>query len=217
MLDAEGALYAIKVPFWRWLGLKERIARRRTWERVDDTVACFDQWLWVPVWSRVMRVVVYRKRVRHLTAKNYQLDLFDPDDGYYEYSAIVTNKEATGRTLWFFMCGRGTHEKVYGELKGGFAFDCLPTQRYHANSAWQVLSIIAFNLMRAMQIGTTERRSTNRKRRTIRPFQTIQTLRYGLINRAGLLVQPGGRQVLDVGNNPVVQERFRTIESALAA
>ena len=57
----------------------------------------------------------------------------------------------------------------------------------------------------------------NRKRQTIRPFQTIQTLRYGFINRAGLLVQPGGRQVLNVGNNPMVQERFRTIESALAA
>ena len=155
--------------------------------------------------------------MRHLTAKNYQLDLFDPDDGYFEYSAIVTTKEVTGPTVWYFMCGRGTHEKVYGELKGSFAFDCLPTQRYHANSAWQVLSIIAFNLMRAMQTGTTERRSTNRKRRTFRPFQTIQTLRYGLINRAGLLVQPGGRQVLDVGNNPMVQERFKTIESALAA
>ena len=71
--------------------------------------------------------------------------------------------------------------------------------------------------MRAMQAGTTERRPTNRKRRTMRPFQTIQTLRYGLINRAGLLVQPGGRQVLDVGNNPMVKERFKTVERALAA
>ena len=97
-----------------------------------------------------MRVVVYRKRVRHLTAKNYQLDLFDPDDGYFEYSAIVTNKnkEVTGRTLWFFMCGRGTHKKVYGELKGGFAFDGLPTQRYDSNSAWQVFSIIALCVQR---------------------------------------------------------------------
>ena len=164
-----------------------------------------------------MRVVVYRKRVRYRTAKNYQLDLFDPDDGYSEFSAIVTNKEVTGRTLWFFMCGRGTHEKVYGELKGGFAFDCLPTQRYYEGSAWQVFSIIAFNLMRATQAGTTERRSTNRKRRTIRPFQTIQTLRYGLINRAGLFVQPGGRQILDVGNNPMVQERFNALENAPAA
>ncbi len=80
-----------------------------------------------------------------------------------------------------------------------------------------MFSTIAFNLMRAMQAGTTERRSTNRKRRTIRPFQTIQTLRYGLINRAALLVQPGGRLILDVGNNPMVQERFKTVESALAA
>jgi len=217
VLEEEGVEYAIKVPFWRWLGLKERVARRRKWERVDETVECFDQWLWVSAWSRVMRVVVYRKRVRHRTAKNYQLDFFDPDDGYFEYSAIVTNKEVTGRTLWFFMCGRGTHEKVYGELKSGYAFDCLPTQRYHANSAWQVFSILAFNLMRAMQAGTTERRPTNRKRRAIRPFQTIQTLRYGFINRAGLLVQPGGHHILDVGNNPMVRERFKTIENAPAA
>ena len=184
---------------------------------MDETVESFDQWLWLPAWPRVMRVVVYRKRVRHLTTKNYQLDLFDPDDGYYEYSAIVANKEVSGRPLWFFMCGWGTHEKVYGELKGGFAFDCLPTQRYLANCAWQVFSIIAFNLMRAMQAGTTERRSTYHKRRTIRPFQAIQTLRYGFINRAGLLVQPGGRQIIDVGNNPMVRERFKIIESALAA
>ena len=118
-----------------------------------------------------MRVVVYRKRVHHRAAKNYQLDLFDPDDGYFEYSAIVTNKEVTGRTLWFFMCGRGTHEKVHGELKGGFAFDCVPTQRYEANSAWQVFSVIAFNLMRALQAGTAERRSMNRKRRRAGRFR----------------------------------------------
>ena len=31
------------------------------------------------------------------------------------------------------------------------------------------------------------------------------------------MVQPGGRQVLDVGNNPVVHERFKTIESNLPA
>ena len=41
------------------------------------------------------------------------------------------------------MCGRGTHEKVYGELKDGFVFDCLPVQSYHANSAWQVFSSLA--------------------------------------------------------------------------
>jgi hypothetical protein len=145
------------------------------------------------------------------------LDLFDPDDGYYEYSAIVTNKAITGRTLWFFMCGRGTHEKVYGELKHGFAFDCIPTQRYEANSAWQVLSILAFNLMRGLQASMTEPRAISRKRRTIRPFEMIHTLRYRFINRAGLLVQPNGRATLDVGDNTIVRERFQAVEQALAA
>ena len=41
--NKEGVEYAIKVPFWRWLGLKERIARRRHWEPVDEAVECFDQ------------------------------------------------------------------------------------------------------------------------------------------------------------------------------
>ena len=74
-----------------------------------------------------MPVMVYRRRIRHRTAKNHQRDLFDPNDGYFKYSDIVTNKEVTGRTLWFFVCGRGTHEKVYDELKGEFGFDCVPT------------------------------------------------------------------------------------------
>ena len=217
LLEDEGVEYAIKVPFYPWLGLKEPIARRRHWTRVDGTVDCFDMRLAISPWERHMRVVIYRKRVAHRTHKNFQLDLFDHDDGYYEYSAVVTNKAVTGRTLWFFMCGLGTHEKVYGELKSGFAFDCIPTQRYQANSAWQVLSIIAFNMMRGFQAKTTaEGRRTNRKRRTLRRFEQIHTLRYRFLNRAGLLVHPNGRSTLDVGNNLVVRERFESICRGLA-
>ena len=64
---------------------------------------------------------------------------------------------------------------------------------------------------------SAERRSMNRKRRTIRPFQTIQTLRYRFINRADLLIKPNGRQILDVGNNPTGRQQFWTVENALAA
>jgi hypothetical protein len=217
LLEDEGVEYAIKVPFYPWLGLKEPIAKRRRWTRVDGTVDCFEMRLAIPPWERHMRVVVYRKRVAHRTPKNFQLDLFDPDDGYYEYSAVVTNKAVTGRTLWFFMCGRGTHEKVYGELKSGFAFDCVPTRRYQANSAWQVLSIIAFNVMRGFQARTTaEGRRTNRKRRTLRRFELIHTLRYRFLNRAGLIVHPNGRATLDVGNNLMVRNRFQSICQGLA-
>ena len=78
--------------------------------------------------------MLYRRHVAHKTRKNFQLDLFDPDDGHYEYSAIATNKRIQGRTLWHFYNGRGSHEKVYGELKGGFAFDCVPSLEEQANA-----------------------------------------------------------------------------------
>ena len=35
--------------------------------------------------------MVYRKHVRHQTAKNFQIDLFTPDDGHFEYYAVATN------------------------------------------------------------------------------------------------------------------------------
>lgn len=218
LLEDEEVEYAIKVPFYPWVNLKPRIAQRRRWTRVDEGIECFECRHRIDAWERAFRIVVYRKRVFHKTAKNFQLDLFDPDDGYYEYSAVVTNKSVNGRTLWHFMNARGTHEKVYGELKDGFAFNCIPTHCYQANSAWQVLSILAFNLMRGLQAQTTAAaRSSNRKRRTRHCFELIHTLRYQWINRAGLLVQPNGKATLDVGDNPMVRDRFQEIEQALAS
>ena len=108
--------------------------------------------LWLKPWQRTLRVVIYRTRVQHETRKNFQLDLFDPADGHYEYSAVVTNKTLSGRYLWSFMCGRGGHEKAYGELKSGFAFASVPSFQYAANSAWQLISVLAFNLMRSFQV-----------------------------------------------------------------
>jgi len=162
--------------------------------------------------------VVYRTHVGHETAKNFQLDLFDPSDGHYEYSAVVTNKALGGPALWAFMAGRGIHEKVYGELKSGFAFACVPTMQYAANSAWQCLSVLAFNLSRGFQLATTaQRRAPSRKRWALFAFETIHTLRALCFQRAGVLVQPQGRATLDVGSAPAVAERFKRLDRLLAA
>jgi len=216
LADDRSMEYAIKVPFYPWLGLKQRIMGRRRWQRVMHGVECFECRHRVETWGRTLRMVIYRKRVFHKTAKNFQLDLFDPDDGYYEYSAVATNKRVTGRTLWHFMNARGIHEKVYGELKGGLAFGCVPTQSWYANGAWQSLSILAFNLTRGFQRTTiAPRRKSNRKRRSIWRFESIHTLRYRILHRAGRLVRSGGRQILDIGTNAVIFDSFSTIEKRL--
>ena len=218
MLEREGAEYAIKVPFYPWVGLKQRVQQTRRWERVEDAVSCAEHEVKVAQWGRVFRVVVFRKRVGHRTAKNFQLDLFDPADGHYEYSAVVTNKRLTGAMLWAFMCGRGSHEKAYAELKSGFAFDCVPTMKYAANSLWQLLSVMAFNLVRGFQALTTaERRGRTRKRRSVYRFESIHTLRYLYLHRAGVIVRPDGYATLDVGCSPAVAERFKRLDQLLGA
>lgn len=218
LLERQGAEYAIKAPFHAWVGLKERVRATTRWAAVEQDVCCAEHEIELTKWQRRMRVVIYRRRVAHETAKNFQLDLFDPSDGHYEYSAVATNKTIGGIALWHFMNGRGIHEKVYGELKGGFAFDCVPTMRYAANGAWQILSVLAFNLVRGFQAATTARRRRgNRKRSAVYLFESIQTLRALCLQRAGLIVRPGGYATLDVGPSPAVRDRFERLDRLLDA
>jgi hypothetical protein len=110
-------------------------------------IAAFDSRTPAP-WEKTLRVVVYRKIVHHETKKNYQLNLFDPADGYFEYSAVSTNLTLSAGALWSFMAGRGAQEKTFAELKGEWALDVVPTRHYGANSAWQQISILGHNLLR---------------------------------------------------------------------
>ena len=58
-----------------------------------------------------------------------------PDDGHFEYYAVTTNLALGLPALYAFVCGRGVQEKAFGELKGEFALDVVPTRHYGANSA----------------------------------------------------------------------------------
>ena len=77
VLDPAGVEYAIKAPFYPWLDFKQ-IAARAHWKRVDDRTWCYETRQ--TLWGRVRRIVLYRRHVAHETRKNFQLDLFDPDD-----------------------------------------------------------------------------------------------------------------------------------------
>ena len=101
------------------------------------------------------------------------------------------------------MCGRGGHEKAYGELKSGFAFASVPSLQYAANSAWQLLSVLAFNLMRGFQVaaGSGGRPLAQRRRRPLFAFRSIDTLRYELLHRAGIVLHPDGTSDLGGGNH----------------
>jgi hypothetical protein len=216
LLIARGAGYAIKVPFWQWLDLQQRIRECRRWKRVTGEVGCFEVRLPLKPWNLEMRVVIYRKVVHHRSAKNFQLNLFDPDDGYFEYSAVATNLALSGRDLWHFMCGRGLHEKVIGELKGGLAFNAIPTRHYGANSAWQQLVALAHNLITSFQIETgAPRRRRSAKRTALHVLKSIHTLRFELLHRAGRIVRPDGVTILRLARNEPMKRLFLRIAGHL--
>ena len=87
------------MPFCQWTGVKALVAAQARWTAVAADIDGFETRLELAVWGLELRVVVYRKRVHHLSPKNYQLDLFSPDDGYFEYSAVATNLTLTPRAL----------------------------------------------------------------------------------------------------------------------
>jgi hypothetical protein len=207
--------WAVKVPLWKWLGIRKEIASRPRWKRVDDRIDGFGTAVVLnrPGWPPAVRVVVYRKRVDHPTHKNFQLDLFSPDDGHFEYSAVATNLSLDGKHLWHFMAGRGAHEKTLAELKQHFAFDAIPTNDRYANRAWQMLSVLALNLVRSFQIQIgAARRTATWKRTYAYVFQSLQTLRFELIHQPLRLVRPRGRLQLRFAVAPTTRSR---IEKAL--
>jgi hypothetical protein len=219
LLAVRGCAYAIKVGYWSWLPLKQIAAACPQWQPVAPGVTGHATDLVVPQWNHLrLRVVLYRKHVAHKTRKNFQLDLFTPDDGHYEYSAVATNLPLGLPALWAFACGRGAQEKTFAELKGEFALDVVPTKHYAANSAWQQLSILAHNLIRSFQLETlAEPKPRSRKRTSAYLFRSMRTLRFLLVTRAGRLTRLGGRNVLHLAHNPATESLYAQITQRLAA
>ena len=216
-LQARGVGYAIKVPFYRWLDLQQYIRAEPTWVPVAPHVTGFAIPRAVTPWQIPVAVTIYRKKVHHRATKNYQLDLFDPNDGHYEYSAVTSTLDLTVRNLWFFACGRGNHEKTIAQLKSGLAFHSVPTQAYAANSAWQQLVALAHNLLINFQLETgAPQRRRSRKHTVVPLLRSVQTLRFELFHRAALLVRPGGTMRLRLTENPATRQTFTRIADALA-
>ena len=116
------------------------------------------------------------------------------------------------------MCGRGAQEKTLAELKREFALDVVPTNHYGANRAWQQLSVLAHNLFRNFQLATgAESKARSRKRTYAYLLQSLRTVRFVVIARAGRLTRIDGRNVLRLAENPGIQQLYARLQEALAA
>jgi hypothetical protein len=218
LLEASGVEYVLRVPMWKWLHVREKIDARKRWTRIGPRLQAFSIAHRIEKWDRTERIVVFRKHVSGKSRKNFQLDLFSPDDGHYEYSMVATNKSVSERAVWDFMAGRGGHEKTLGEVKQHLAFGTVATNDWDANSTWQLLSAITHNLVRQFQIETGAKQRPNGRKRTYRfRLPSVRTLRFELIHLPGRIARPNGKNALRIAAAPASRQYIREIERKLAA
>ena len=219
LLASSGVEYALRLPMWDWLHVRERISARKQWKKITKTVDGYSMQVRIPKWERSERVVVFRKRISGKPARKFQLDLFQPDDGYFEYSMVATNKTVDERSIWYFMAGRGAHEHTIGELKSGLAFASVIAQDWDANSGWQILNGLTHNLQRDFQAvaGIATLKKKTRKRTTLVRFRSIRSLRFEWIGLPARLVRPQGRNELRIAAPRRVRERILEAARRIAA
>lgn len=210
--------FTISVHFRGISSLKEKVERRRRWHRINAKQAYFDFW-WKPRrrrWPRRFRVLVVRTRVRKPSCEPIQLDLFHPFVEGYECRALVTNKRLSARWLLAFHHGRGSQENLLGELKSQGQLDYVPTRTWAGNRTFLLATLLAHNLNRELQMTLRDpERTTTGKRTQLWAFQTLETLRRKLIQRAGRLTRPQGRLTLTLSANPAVQQELQSTLAAL--
>jgi hypothetical protein len=148
--------------------------------------------------DRAYRLIVVRE-------PREQLDLFEEP---YIYRAIISNiPDHSGRAIFRWHRKKGDGENVIKEGKGGFAMEKLPSGSLLANAAYFQIALLAYNLVQAWKLLPLPPNWHH---------YTIKTLRFRLLNVAGLVVHharqlvlklPRGQPFFDIFH----QSRMRTL------
>jgi hypothetical protein len=217
-LDEAGIELSISVPFERFVELKRMLEGRQRWYAINDDVSYFEA-QWKPKsWSRRFRFLFIRTRAKQQHKGPVQLDLFEPYVYGYEFKVIITNKTLAAGSVVDYHAGRGSQENTFGELKTHCHMDYVPVRTRAGNETYLLASVLAFNLIRDLQMQVhPPQRSTNRKRTALWAFERVDTVRRTILQRAGRLSTPSGKQVLTFCAGKELKQRVLQILQALAA
>jgi hypothetical protein len=209
--------FVVKVPMWKWLNLKGIISVRQRWHWVHGKLAWFREEVQIESWDLELDMIFFREKVSDTPKKEYQLDLFTPNDGVYEYYVLLSNKQCKPGNILEFFNGRCAMEHQIADLKGEFGFDVVPTRHYQGNGAHQQMSLLAYNLVRNMQIDTQQLnvRVKTAKRTNLWEFQSLRTIRFETINAAARILNLASGKVLRINQNIARERNFKQITSAL--
>ena len=209
--------FAMKVPMWQWLNLKNMILVRTRWSHANKKLAWFKRAVRIEPWDLDVEMTFYREKLSDTPKKGHQLDFFTPDDGVYEHSVILSNRQISAVNLRDFYNGRANMEHDIAEIKGEFGFDVIPCRDYQGNGAHQQISLLAFNLVRNFQLDVLIPRARDKKasRTNLFEFVSLKSLRFEMITAAGRLLNIGGYKTLRLSQSTMRRKMFEKVEFGL--
>jgi hypothetical protein len=204
--------YTISVAFERFVELKTRIEARKRWQAVPGRPdrGHFEQ-RWKPdSWERRARFIFIRTHEPKQRKGPLQLDLFEPVEREFQYKVIITNKKLTAGRVAAFHEGRGYQEKIFSELKNSVELGYIPCRKRVANQVWMHCAILAHNLGRELQLAAQpERKPATMKRTALWMFESLDTLRRNIVQRAAKLTRPQGKLTLTLPDIPALRNAIQ--------
>jgi hypothetical protein len=215
-LTERGVEFTVSVPFERFVELKGMIEQRQRWHKLDDDTSYFEA-AWKPqCWDKLFRFVFIRTRTKRQQKGPIQLDLFIPYEYGYEFKVIITNKTLRPKGVTAYHEGRGSQEGIFGELKSHCHQGYIPVRSLHGNQAYLLAGLFAYNLVRELQMQTTQpSRNTTAKRASLWVFEKVDTFRKTLLQRAGRFTRPKGRLTLTISANQWIQGKLMSVLGAI--
>jgi len=207
ILDGIPVKFTASVPFERFSELKAKIEQRKRWRKIDKEWSYFET-RWKPKsWNTSYRFIFTRKTTKKQYKGALQLHLFEPRDFNFEYKVIVTNKTESAKSVVVFHNGRGSQEAIFGDAKNYAGLDVIPSRRLAANQIFTLCAMMAHNLSREIQmLASPACLRAKPKRPAAWTFQTLDTLRHRIIQRAGRLTRPNGGLTLTMSANNAVRQ-----------
>jgi hypothetical protein len=215
-LESQNIEFSISVPFERFVELKGMIEGRQRWTVLNEECSYFES-KWRPKsWRKKFRFLFVRQRRKRQIKGELQLDLFIPMDWDYEFQVIITNKKINVGNVIEYHHGRGSQEGIFGELKTHCQMGYVPVRTRLGNQTYLLAGLLAHNLIRELQMRTSEpTRRTTPKRSALWVFETVDTFRKSVLQRAGRLTRPKGVLTLTIGGAQWLKDKITKTLHAL--
>lgn len=203
--------YTISVPFERFVELKGKIEARRRWLPMPGRKdGCYFEERWKPrSWRQKARFIFIGTLERKQDKEPVQLDLFRPVDSQWQYKVIITNKRTGAGRVAAFHEGRGYQEKILGDMKQDVQMGYIPCRKRAANEVWLLSSVLVHNLGRELQLhADPEQRPSTMQRTALWVFESLDTLRRKIVQRAARLTRPQGMWTITLPDIPALRSAF---------